>query len=71
MKRLSHDKELAKYFELINSQETLMETARRFGYDFTREDLKHAFVTLSDMSDAELGGVMGGVISMPWAVYFE
>ena len=71
LKRLSRDKEFAKSFEVIDSQDTLMEIARHFGYDFTQEDLEHAFVTLSDMSEAELGDVLGGVIPIPWARLFQ
>ena len=59
--RVSHDKRFAKCFEGVDSPDTLMEIVKHWGYDFTREDLKYAVVTLSHMSDEELASVSGGV----------
>jgi predicted ribosomally synthesized peptide with nif11-like leader len=54
------DKNFARNFVGVESPDALMQIVRYAGYDFTREDLKHAIVTLSDMSEAELGRISGG-----------
>ena len=71
MKRLNRDKEFAKHFEGVDSPDTLMKIARRWGHDFTQEDLKYAFVTLSNMSEEELAGASGGFSYPDWGVLRE
>ena len=69
--RLNRDKEFAKCFEGVDSPDTLMEIARRLGYDFTQEDLKYALVTLSNMSEEALTGASGGVPCPDWGALRE
>ena len=51
----------AKCFEGVDSPDMLLKTAKCWGYDFTPQDLKHAVVTLHNMSELELESVSGGV----------
>jgi len=71
LERANRDKGFAKNFEVVDSPDTFMEIARRWGYDFTQENLRHAFVTLSNMSEEELRSVSGGVTSIPWDNLFQ
>ena len=59
-KRISHDNAFAKCFEGVDSPDMLLKTAKCWGYDFTPQDLKHAIITLCNMSEHELESVSGG-----------
>ena len=71
LERANRDKGFAKNFEVVDSPDAFMEIARGWGYDFTQEDLKYAFVTLSNMSEEELRSVSGGETSIPWDSLFQ
>ena len=71
MERLNRDKKFAKCFEGVDSLDSMLGIAGYWGYDFTQEDLKHAFVTLSNMSEEELAGASGGVPYPYWGVLRE
>ena len=68
--RITHDRGFARCFEGVDSLDALMEIVRRSGYDFTREELKCAIVSLSDMSEENLAYVTGGA-DPTWAVLLK
>ena len=71
LERTNRDKGFAKNFEVADSPDTFMKIARGWGYDFNQEDLKYAFVTLSNMTEEELRSVSGGMTSIPWDSLFQ
>lgn len=61
LERMARDQSFTKCLERVDSGETLMEMVKYTGYDFTREELKHAIVALSNLSETELARVSGGI----------
>ena len=69
LERARNDKKFVRHLEGIDSPDALMENIRSLGYDFTLEDLKCAFVALSNLSEEELSSVSGGMTD--WDVLRE
>ena len=69
LERARNDKKFARHLAAIDSSHALMENIRSWGYDFTLEDLKYAFVALSNLSEEELSSVSGGMAD--WGILWE
>jgi predicted ribosomally synthesized peptide with nif11-like leader len=56
--------------EGVESSEVLMDIVKGSGYDFSREELRSAMVSLANLSDADLASVSGGS-SAPSDIYMN
>jgi predicted ribosomally synthesized peptide with nif11-like leader len=61
LERVAHDGSFARCLERVDSPETLMDMVKYLGYNFTQDELKCAFISLSNLSEEDLARVSGGL----------